>query len=533
MANVDWNQYPKFTPYYGHCINTSDDGDGLVWEEVSDGYSIFHDAKITKQPITSILDSLDMDFKSTINKAQRIVSDYIKAESPDYDTVIQEFKETLGSIHKYFNTQFLCLQPSRKIVPAFRLLIEQIVYELGLKYRNDTKGTNDKIDRDIMKYLYYIVKKTHNGDDHDEDDYILTEKYRSKILIRVTNSTAPIDSLQRINDNLFILKTLLMIFPKLTEASYDLYNAAIETYYNQVGKELAFYLKETMTPIVYNPVDTDMVAIIKKQLESDPSDEDMYYIHGIIEKGIDTNVTKTLPIYTVATFEQILFLYYMVILKNRRLVRMCPNCNRFFIAEKANVIYCDRLYNDRGKRCCDTNIGAKNKNKNANKFDPFRKKVAETNSMFNEIRKELESTDSEFDKKHKEWEIWQKDNKEIINSYFDYRVRDYTKFEQELDHYYRYAFRRKVRYIDFFNNSNENHIEKIEVVFNSVYYSDCEYIKSLSKKWNDFRTKYELTIISYKNNKEYNETFEDDIVDYYTNALWIEKHCEKKKNTAL
>lgn len=55
--------------------------------------------------------------------------------------------------------------------------------------------------------------------------------------------------------------------------------------------------------------------------------------------------------YYLMAFEDCLYVEIVEMLKHQKLIKKCKNCNRYFIPQKANIDYCNRIYHPEPKTC--------------------------------------------------------------------------------------------------------------------------------------------------------------------------------------
>lgn len=78
-----------------------------------------------------------------------------------------------------------------------------------------------------------------------------------------------------------------------------------------------------------------------------------FYSSGTLINQTVKNENRWMIDYFLVSFEDCLMCELMEMVRRRKVIKVCKNCGRLFVARRTNVEYCTRYYTEDGKTCAD------------------------------------------------------------------------------------------------------------------------------------------------------------------------------------
>lgn len=437
IGNSIYKANPYDHPYYGHQIFVADKS--IKWEE----YSLHFDGDILDYPIDTLLSVLNSDYSKLIANARQLVCKYLASERVDMSDVL-DFEGVLSELHKYFITKFRCTDPSRMIIPAHKLFLEQVLFEIVNKYISDPSIDEKMIETDIKNFILPIFSRLHGGND-DLNKIVSIEQFKKLILRRIKNNEALPDLLGQIEKHLDAAQAFLLIYSRSLNQNRSFKPQALEIYLNYIGGDMRAVLEKTTPLILTNTFDNDLMDLIVFTISNNPSDEDMFVLKEKTLKKTDQNDIKLVDTYEIECFEQLLYLYLRIIILNDIPVKMCDVCNTWFIPKRNNIAFCEEHRKN----------GSNLKNKLKKKTDSISSYVNKINRLLSEFRSEGNEYYNDRKSLEDEWDDWISANEDCLKLYFREDHYDSTKIVNELESLYK-EFNEK------YNNWKKEHDKSVK-----------------------------------------------------------------------
>lgn len=353
IGNSIYKTNPYDHPYYGHQIFVADKS--IKWEE----YSLPFDGDILDYPIDTLLSVLNSDYSKLIANARQLVERYLAFEWDDMCD-IYDFEVVLSKLHEYFITKFRCTDPSRMIIPAHKLFLEQVLFEIVNKYISDPSIDEKMIETDIKNFILPLFAHIHGYNDNLNMSVII-ERYKELILRHIKNNEVLSDPLGQIEKHLDAAQAFLLIYSRSLNQNRSFKPQTLEIYLNYIGGDMREVLEKTTPLILTNTFDNNLMNLIVYAIKNNPSDEDMFVLKEGILKKTNQNDIKLVDTYEIECFEQLLYLYLRIIILNDIPVKMCDVCNTWFIPKRNNMAFCEEHRKN----------GSNLKNKLKKKTDPI------------------------------------------------------------------------------------------------------------------------------------------------------------------